>query len=339
MSRPPCALLTGGAGYIGSHTCIALLEAGWDVVLLDNLSNSTADVVERIATISGRRPTFVQGDVRDAELVHSVLEQHQCQAVIHFAGLKAVGESVAKPLLYFENNVAGTIALLGAMHRAGTRQLVFSSSATVYGSPQRLPIDESHPTSALNPYGRSKLHVEEILSDLCASDPTWRVVCLRYFNPCGAHPSGLIGEDPKDIPNNLMPFVARVATGQLPLVQVFGGDYETPDGTGVRDYIHVQDLAAGHLNALDYCAKAEGWHAINLGTGRGFSVIEMIRAFEKASGQPIPYKIVDRRPGDAASCWADASKAQRELGWSARFGIDEMCADAWRWQQHARQKG
>jgi UDP-glucose 4-epimerase len=331
----PCALLTGGLGYIGSHTAIALLEAGWEVVLLDNLANGTEEVAPRIAELAGRAAHFVRGDVRDTALVAQLLARHRCQAVVHFAGLKAVGESVARPLLYFDVNVAGAVSLLKAMEQAGTRQLVFSSSATVYGAPAYLPLDEGHPTAALNPYGRTKLHIEEMLRDVCAADPSWRAVCLRYFNPCGAHPSGLIGEDPRDIPNNLMPYVARVAHGELPQVQVFGGDYDTPDGTGVRDYIHVQDLAEGHVKALAWCARQAGWEAINLGTGRGYSVLEMIRAFAQASGRPIPYAIVGRRPGDAAACFADASKAARLLGWTARGDIHAMCESAWKWQQTA----
>jgi UDP-glucose 4-epimerase len=328
-------LLTGGLGYIGSHTAVALLDAGWEVLLLDNLSNSSAGVVRRIEQLGGRPVTFVEGDVRDGALVADLLARHRCEAVVHFAGLKAVGESVAKPLLYFDNNVGGAVALLRAMEQAGTRRLVFSSSATVYGTPGYLPLDEQHPVSALNPYGRTKLHIEEMLRDACAADPSWRVVCLRYFNPCGAHPSGLIGEDPRDIPNNLMPYVARVAQGELARVQVFGGDYDTPDGTGVRDYIHVQDLAAGHLQALAYGARHAGWEAINLGTGRGYSVLEMIRAFERASGRPIPYAIVGRRPGDAASCWADPAKAARLLDWTARHDVEAMCESAWKWQRQA----
>jgi UDP-glucose 4-epimerase len=335
-SSQPSVLLTGGTGYIGSHTAVALLQAGWNVVLLDNLCNSTQGVASRIEQLTGRPVTFVHGDVRDTPLLEKVLTEHGCSAVVHFAGLKAVGESVAQPLKYFENNVEGSLSLVRAMKQAGTRQLVFSSSATVYGAPTYLPLDEDHPTSALNPYGRTKLHVEEMLRDLCAGEPDWRVVCLRYFNPCGAHPSGLLGEDPKDIPNNLMPYVARVAHGELRQVQVFGGDYDTPDGTGVRDYIHVQDLAQGHLQALSYCADHPGWTAVNLGTGRGYSVLEMIRAFEEASGRPIPYAIVDRRPGDAASCYADAAKARRLFGWQATHGIEAMCESAWKWQLNCR---
>lgn len=337
MNDPrPCALLAGGLGYVGSHTAVTLLEAGWNVVLLDDLSNSTEEVARRIEQLGGRPMHFVRGDVRDTALVTELLVQHRCRAVVHFAGLKAVGESVVKPLLYFEVNVGGALSLLRAMEQAGTRELVFSSSATVYGEPIRLPLDEDHPTSARNPYGRTKLHIEEILRDLCAADPAWRVVCLRYFNPCGAHPSGLIGEDPKDIPNNLMPYVARVAHHELQQVQVFGGDYDTPDGTGVRDYVHVQDLAAGHLQALAYCSSHPGWEAINLGTGRGNSVLEMIAAFERASGRPVPYRIVSRRPGDIASCFADVAKAARLLQWQARHDVDAMCATAWNWQQNAR---
>lgn len=325
-------LLTGGTGYIGSHAAVVLAQAGHTVVLYDNLSNSRADVVLRLAQILGQAPVLVQGDVRDADLLARTLRAHQIDAVVHFAGLKAVGESVAQPLTYYDNNVTGTQCLLRAMQLTQVRQLVFSSSATVYGEPRYLPLDEQHPTRATNPYGRSKLHIEEMLADLAGSDPSWRIACLRYFNPVGAHESGLIGEDPNGVPNNLLPFVAQVAAGRRQRLSVFGQDYATPDGTGVRDYIHVMDLAEGHLAALHFLAAHDGWHAFNLGTGRGYSVLEMVRAFEAASGRPVPYEIVARRPGDVAACYANADKARTQLGWQARRLLDEMCASTWRWQ-------
>ncbi len=324
-------LLTGGTGYIASHTAAVLVQAGHEVVLLDNLSNSRRDVVERLRQITGRTLAFHEADVRDRACVAEVLRAHGCTAVIHFAGLKAVGESVQKPLEYFDNNVGGTIALLQAMQETGVFSIVFSSSATVYGEPQYLPLDESHSTSATNPYGRSKLHIEEMLADLCRSSTAWRVACLRYFNPAGAHPSGLIGEDPNGIPNNLMPYVAKVATGELKSLGVFGNDYPTPDGTGVRDYIHVMDLAEGHAAALSFLQRESGWHAINLGTGRGYSVLDMVRAFEQASGRPVAHEIKPRRPGDVASCYANPAKAAALLGWRATRGIEEMCESSWRW--------
>ena len=333
-------LLTGGTGYIGSHTAVVLSQAGHEVVLLDNLCNSKASVLTRLQTIVGKPLPFVQADVRDTERVTHTLKTHGIQAVIHFAGLKAVGESVAKPLDYFANNVQGTVSLLQAMQTAQVHQLVFSSSATVYGEPQYLPLDEQHPTSATNPYGRTKLHIEEMLHDLAVSNPAWGVACLRYFNPVGAHDSGLIGEDPNGIPNNLMPFVAQVAAGLRPALQVFGNDYDTPDGTGVRDYIHVMDLAHGHLAAVDFLQKQVGWHAINLGTGQGYSVLDMVKAFEAASGQPVAYKLVPRRPGDVASCYAQVSKAKETLHWQASRGLAQMCVDAWRAQKlslHSKQ--
>ncbi len=328
-------LLTGGTGYIGSHTAIALMQAGHEVLLYDNLCNSRASVVDRLEKITGQRPAFVQGDIRETALLQSTMQQHGTQAVIHFAGLKAVGESVAKPVDYYANNVQGTVNLLQAMQGAGVKTLVFSSSATVYGVPQYLPYDEEHPTSATNPYGRSKLHVEEILLDVAASDPSWRFISLRYFNPVGAHESGLIGEDPKGIPNNLMPFIAKVATGQLAQLGVFGNDYDTPDGTGVRDYIHVADLADGHVAALDFLQVHSGWHTINLGTGKGYSVLQMLQAFERASGKTIPYEIKPRRAGDLPSYWAKTDKAEQLLGWRAKREQDAMCQDTWRWQQQA----
>ncbi|MCA0212312.1 MAG: UDP-glucose 4-epimerase GalE [Proteobacteria bacterium] len=326
-------LLTGGAGYIGTHTAVVLLAAGHDVVLLDNLSNSNRGVLRRLAKITGREVPLIEADVRDTARVAQALRNHACTAVVHFAGLKAVGESVQKPIDYFANNVQGTISLLQAMDEVGVRSLVFSSSATVYGAPQYLPLDEQHPTSATNPYGRSKLHIEEMLADVCVSSAAWRVACLRYFNPAGAHASGLLGEDPQGIPNNLMPYVAKVAGGELPRLGVFGNDYDTPDGTGVRDYIHVMDLAEGHLAALRFLQGASGWHAINLGTGQGYSVLEMVRAFESASGKPVPYDIKPRRAGDVGSCYANPAKAKELLGWEATRGLQEMCDSMWLWQR------
>ncbi|MBK6974852.1 MAG: UDP-glucose 4-epimerase GalE [Sterolibacteriaceae bacterium] len=325
-------LVTGGAGYIGSHTCVELMEAGERVVVLDNYSNSSPESLRRVAAIAGVTPFCVEGDLRDADCLRRVFARNEIEAVIHFAGLKAVGESVAKPLLYYDNNVAGTIRLLEAMREAGVRNLVFSSSATVYGDPQRLPLTEDHPLSATNAYGRSKLMIEEILRDVSRSEAGWRVALLRYFNPVGAHRSGTIGEDPQGMPNNLMPFVAQVAVGARERLSVFGGDYATPDGTGVRDYIHVVDLAQGHLRALERLRRDEGLFAVNLGTGTGYSVLDMVRAFEAASGRKVAYQIIERRPGDIASCYADPSLAFELLGWRATRGIDEMCADAWRWQ-------
>ena len=326
-------LLTGGTGYIGSHTAVVLSQAGHDVVLLDNLSNSKHAVLSRLQTILGQPLPFVQADVRDTEAVTRVLNDHGIQAVFHFAGLKAVGESVAQPLHYFANNVQGTVSLLQAMQAAQVHQLVFSSSATVYGEPKYLPYDELHPTMAINPYGRTKLHIEEMLHDLAASKPAWRIACLRYFNPVGAHHSGLIGEDPLGVPNNLLPLVAQVAAGLRPALQVFGNDYDTPDGTGVRDYIHVMDLAEGHLAALNFLQNQTGWHAINLGTGQGYSVLEIVKAFEEASGKPVPYNLVPRRAGDLPIYFAQATKAHELLHWQASRGLKQMCEDAWRAQQ------
>jgi UDP-glucose 4-epimerase len=328
-------LVTGGTGYIGSHTVVELLAAGHEVAILDNLSNSRHEVVDRIEKIAGRRPVFVEGDIRDADLLDTLFARHTFSAVIHFAGLKAVGESVSKPLEYYENNVHGSMALFSAMQRHGVKRLVFSSSATVYGDPDSLPIREDAPLHATNPYGRTKLMIEEILRDIAQTDPEWRVAILRYFNPIGAHKSGLIGEAPNGIPNNLLPYVAQVATGKLARLSVFGGDYPTPDGTGVRDYIHVVDLALGHLKALNYLNTHAGLHAYNLGTGKGYSVLEIVQAFEQASGRKVPYEVTARRPGDIASCYADPEKASTELGWKAERGLDEMCADAWRWQCHS----
>lgn len=325
-------LVTGGAGYIGSHTCVELLVAGMEIVVFDNLSNARQESLRRVATITGRAPVFVRGDIRDAAALRQVFAEHRVDAVIHFAGLKAVGESVEQPLRYYDNNVNGTVQLLQAMDEAGVRRLVFSSSATVYGEPQRVPIREDFPLSATNPYGRSKLMIEEILRDLCCSDPRWQVALLRYFNPVGAHESGLIGEDPNGVPNNLMPYLSQVAIGKRPEVTVFGGDYPTPDGTGVRDYIHVVDLAHGHLKALEVLPDRQGVLTVNLGTGRGYSVLEMLAAFGRACGRELPYRIAARRAGDAAVCYADPAYAADLLGWRAERSIEQMCADSWRWQ-------
>lgn len=323
-------LLTGGTGYIGSHTAVVLQQAGHRVVLLDNLSNSRAEVAARIGRITGTQPPLEVGDVRDTVRVRMVLRHYRIEAVVHFAGLKAVGESVEKPLAYYDHNVAGTVSLLRAMNEEGVRRLVFSSSATVYGQPHYLPLDEAHPTGATNPYGRTKLHIEEMLQDLAAGDPAWRIAILRYFNPVGAHASGLIGEDPSGIPNNLMPYIARVAAGQLPHLNVWGNDYPTEDGTGVRDYLHVMDLAEGHRAALEHLAQTDvPCDVFNLGTGQGTSVLQMVRAFEAASGRPVPYQMAARRPGDVAACWADPGKAQRVLGWRATRTLHDMCASAW----------
>lgn len=332
-------LVTGGAGYIGSHTCVELLQAGHRVTILDNLANSRRDVVERIATIASRRPCFVEGDIRDRDTVSQILAGKTVDAVIHFAGLKAVGESVAQPLRYYEWNVAGSLVLFQEMAAAGVRNLVFSSSATVYGDPEAVPIREDALLSVTNPYGRSKLMLEEILGDLVRADRGWRIACLRYFNPVGAHESGLIGEAPNDIPNNLMPYVSQVAVGKQKILSIFGSDYPTPDGTGVRDYIHVMDLAQGHLAALGYLGQNAGLLQVNLGTGRGYSVLEMVAAFERATGLNIPRQLVGRRPGDIAACYADPSLAEQLLGWKATRGIDAMCRDAWRWQQRAVELG
>lgn len=329
-------LLTGGAGYIGSHTAVELLNKGHEVVIFDNFSNSSPVSVQRIAQITGRSVALVQGDVREQAILEQTLREHAIDSVVHFAGKKAVGESVAQPIDYFDNNVNGTLVLIRAMEAAGVKRLVFSSSATVYGDPQYLPLDEQHPLSVTNPYGRSKLMVEEILSDLYVADPTWALTVLRYFNPIGAHESGLIGEDPAGIPNNLLPFVAQVAVGKRACLNVFGGDYPTEDGTGVRDYIHVVDLARGHVQALErQQQQAQPEHlVVNLGTGKGYSVLEVVRAFEQASGRPVPYAVAPRRPGDVATCYAKTDKAKAMLNWRAQFDIDRMCADAWRWQSH-----
>ena len=326
-------LVTGGAGYIGSHTALALLQAGHAVVVLDNLCNSSAESLKRVAQLAGRAPAFVEGDISDRAVLDRLFAEHSVDAVLHFAGLKAVGESVAQPLRYYDNNVHGSQALLQAMAYAGVFNFVFSSSATVYGEPAQMPISEACPVGQpTNPYGRSKLMVEDMLRDVAASDPRWRIAILRYFNPVGAHKSGLIGEDPNGIPNNLLPYITQVAVGKLPELAVFGDDYSTPDGTGVRDYIHVVDLAEGHLKALEALETRTGAHVWNLGTGQGYSVLEMIRAFEAASVKSIPYRIAPRRPGDIATCYADPTKAERELGWRAHRGLDQMMQDAWRWQ-------
>ena len=344
-------LLTGGMGYIGSHTAVVLIEAGHDVVLYDNLSNSKPAVLDSLETITGVRSDFIGGDVRDQQKIQQALIDYNVDAVIHFAGLKAVGESVEKPIEYYENNVVGSISLLKAMSATNIKSIIFSSSATVYGEPQYLPLDEQHPTSATNPYGRCKLQIEEVLEDVAKSDPDWRIVCLRYFNPVGAHKSGLIGEDPNDIPNNLMPYIAQVASGKLPHLNIFGNDYDTKDGTGVRDYIHVTDLAEGHLAALNHLKKLQTREKVNcgqareallgggqlltynLGTGTGYSVLQMVKAFQQACGHPIPYKMTQRRPGDIAVCYAKADKAIADLGWQATRALEEMCVSTWRFQQ------
>lgn len=326
-------LVTGGAGYIGSHTCVELLNAGHDVLVVDNLCNSQREALHRVERITGRAPGFEPVDIRDGAALERIFQAHDIDAVVHFAGLKAVGESVAQPLRYYQNNVQGTLTLCEVMARHAVFNLVFSSSATVYGDPHTVPITEQFPLSATNPYGRSKLMVEDILRDLGVSDARWNCILLRYFNPVGAHASGLIGEDPNGIPNNLMPYITQVAVGKLEQLSVFGDDYPTPDGTGVRDYIHVVDLALGHLKALDKLASKPGVVAYNLGTGQGYSVLDMIRAVERASEREVPYRVVARRPGDIAACYADPAVAARELGWRAERGIGEMTRDAWNWQR------
>ena len=325
-------LVTGGAGYIGSHACVALIEAGYQVVVLDNLCNSSLVALQRVQDICGISPVFKQGDIRDRDCLDQLFREQRIDAVLHFAGLKAVGESVEQPLEYYDNNVAGSLVLLAAMQHAGVRNLVFSSSATVYGDPVSVPIREDFALGPTNPYGRTKLMVEDILADWHAANPDWSIGRLRYFNPVGAHPSGLIGEDPQGTPNNLMPFVAQVAVGKHEKLFVFGNDYPTVDGTGVRDYIHVMDLVEGHVVALDFIRREHGLHTINLGTGNGVSVLEMVDAFERVSGQRVPYEIVDRRPGDIATCWADPTLAQALLQWQASRNLTQMCEDAWRWQ-------
>lgn len=326
-------LVTGGAGYIGSHACVALIESGFRVVVLDNLCNASAEAVRRVQQITDSEVALVEGDVRDAACLDTVFADHDIAAVMHFAGLKAVGESVEKPLEYYDNNVNGTLVLLAAMQRAGVTRIIFSSSATVYGDPTSVPIREDFPTSATNPYGRSKLMVEEILADWDVAHPEWSIGRLRYFNPVGAHASGQIGEDPQGWPNNLMPFVAQVAVGRREKLSVFGGDYPTADGTGVRDYIHVVDLAEGHVAALRFILSQPGLLTVNLGTGQGVSVLDMVQAFEAASGRDIPYEIVGRRAGDIAACFADPAMAESLLGWKATRSLQQMCADTWRWQE------
>lgn len=325
-------LVTGGAGYIGSITCVQLLAAGHRPVILDSLVNAHAAVFDRIAQVAGQRPVWVHADVRERVCMVQLLREHRIDAVIHFAGLKAVGESVAQPLRYYEANVQGSLALLEAMREVGVRTLVFSSSATVYAADQDMPLGESMRTGASNPYGRSKLMVEDILADVAASDPSWSMTVLRYFNPVGAHPSGLMGEDPQGVPNNLMPFIAQVAVGRRAALQIYGRDYPTHDGTGVRDYIHVMDLADGHLAALQHAHGRPGHHVFNLGSGQGHSVLEMLAAFERACGKALPREFAPRRPGDLAAFWADPSRAEKILGWRVQRSLDEMCADTWRWQ-------
>ena len=332
-------LVTGGAGYIGSHTCVELLQAGCKVIVLDNLCNSKGSVIERIGQIAGRKPEFVNGDVRDGAALSRIFDRYPVGAVLHFAGLKAVGESVKHPLEYYDNNVRGSMVLFDTMAQHGVKTLVFSSSATVYGVPASLPIREDFPLAATNPYGRSKIMVEEMLRDLVVADPQWRIALLRYFNPVGAHESGLIGESPSGIPNNLMPYISRVASAKLKALSVFGDDYPTLDGTGVRDYIHVVDLAKGHLAAMDYIGKSPGVVTVNLGTGQGHSVLELVRAFERESGRKIAYRIVGRRAGDVAACYTDPKLAETLLGWRAELGLERMCRDTWRWQQWAETHG
>ena len=327
-------LVTGGAGYIGSHTCVELLTHGWETVVIDDLSNSSETALDRIKKITGKKPLFIKEDLRNQDALNRIFKEHAIDAVIHFAGFKAVGESVEIPLAYYNNNLTGTLTLLEAMKANNVRNLVFSSSATVYGDPSTLPIREEFPLSVTNPYGRTKLMIEEILKDLHLSDPDWNLALLRYFNPVGAHESGLIGEDPGGIPNNLVPYITQVAVGKHPFVRVFGDDYDTPDGTGVRDFIHVSDLAAGHIKALEKLFTNSGLVIYNLGTGRGHSVLEMIQGFERATEKSIPYKILPRRPGDIAACYADPRKAEEELGWKTTRELDEMCRDAWNWQKN-----
>lgn len=326
-------MVTGGAGYIGSHTCVELIKAGHAVVVLDNFCNSQQEALKRVGTISGVAPVIVRGDVRDRELVRATLEQYRCSAVIHFAGLKAVGDSVARPVDYYDNNVVGSLRLLQAMQDAKVRKLVFSSSATVYGEPLSLPFKEDHSLLPVNPYGRTKLMVEEMLSDLAVADPSFQIAILRYFNPVGSHESGLIGEDPSGVPNNLMPFIAQVAAGRRPHLNVFGKDYDTPDGTGIRDYIHVMDLAEGHLKALDHLDRTR-FFKVNLGTGHGTSVLELVQAYAQASGREIPLVFAPRREGDIASCYACPELAEQLLGWRAERSLTQMCGDVWRWQNN-----
>jgi len=325
-------LITGGAGYIGSHTCIELIKAGYKVVVVDNLSNSSLESLKRVEKLTGSDIPFHQVDVRDKTSLIEVFQQHSIDGVIHFAGLKAVGESVEKPIEYYDTNVGGTFILSAVMREFNCKTFVFSSSATVYGDPHTVPIKEDFPLSVTNPYGRSKLMIEEFLQDVFVADDSWHIALLRYFNPVGAHKSGLIGEDPNDIPNNLIPYISQVAVGKLEKLSIFGGDYDTPDGTGVRDYIHVVDLAKGHVKALQALENKPQVLTVNLGTGNGYSVLDMVKAFEKASGKDVPYQIVDRRPGDIATCYADPAYAAERLGWRAECELDEMCEDTWRWQ-------
>ena len=326
-------LVSGGAGYIGTHTCVALLEAGYNVVVADNLINASREALRRVEEITGKTVPFVKADLCDRRATEALFDAHpDIEAVIHFAALKAVGESVRKPLEYYTNNLTNTLTVLNVMREHGVRNFVFSSSATVYGDPQTVPIREDAPCSATNPYGYTKLMLERILTDCCAADPNLNVALLRYFNPIGAHPSGKIGEDPNGIPNNLVPYIAKVAAGQLECLHIFGGDWPTHDGTGVRDYIHVMDLAQGHVAALDKLKENCGLFICNLGTGNGYSVLDVLHAYEKACGHPLPYVMDPRRPGDVAACWADPSKARAELGWTAKYGMEEMCATSWRWQ-------
>lgn len=327
-------LVTGGAGYIGSHACVELLEAGYEIIVVDNLSNSKETAVKRVAEITGKSFAFHKIDLLDAAALENLFRTSQIEAVLHFAGLKAVGESVMYPLRYYRNNIIGTLNLCEVMSKYGVTDLVFSSSATVYGNPPRVPIREDFPLSPVNPYGRTKLMIEEILRDLHRANPAWNIAILRYFNPIGAHESGRIGEDPNGIPNNLLPYIAQVAVGKREELQVFGNDYPTPDGTGIRDYIHVVDLVEGHIKALEKLRSSPGVVTYNLGTGRGYSVLEVVAAFAEACGREIPYRIVGRRPGDIAVCYAETAKAEKELGWKARRGIAEMCADTWRWQSN-----
>ncbi|MDO4454445.1 MAG: UDP-glucose 4-epimerase GalE [Eubacteriales bacterium] len=328
-------LVTGGAGYIGSHTCVELLNQGYDVVVVDNLANSSKKSLERVEEITGKKLTFYEADLLDRDAMEKIFEKEDIDSVIHFAGLKAVGESVAKPIEYYYNNITGTLILCDVMRKHGVKNIVFSSSATVYGDPAFVPITEECPKGKItNPYGQTKSMLEQILTDIHTADPEWNVILLRYFNPIGAHKSGKIGEDPKGIPNNLLPYVAQVAVGKLQCLGVFGNDYDTPDGTGVRDYIHVVDLAQGHVKAIEKIKENKGVLIYNLGTGKGYSVLDVVHAFEKACGKKINYEIKARRPGDIATCYADPAKAKAELGWEAKYGIDEMCEDSWRWQSN-----
>ncbi len=331
-------LVTGGTGYIGSHTCVELLQKGYEVVVFDNLYNSKIDVVDKIKEITGKEITFYKADMCDKESMRPVFEENTIDAVIHFAGLKAVPESVAKPLLYYKNNIGGTLNLCELMNEYNCKRIIFSSSATVYGSPKTVPITEDFPLSTTNPYGSTKLMLEGILSDFCVSDKDWSVVLLRYFNPIGAHESGLLGDNPNGIPNNLMPYIMQVAVGKLPELGVYGNDYDTPDGTGVRDYLHVMDLARGHVNAVEKVTTATGVNIYNLGTGNGYSVLDIVKAFEKASGVHIPYSIKPRRPGDIATCYANPKKAKEELGWEAQYDLNRMCLDSWRYAKMCQEK-